>query len=245
HETEENKSESKSDDQDENKAKGDEDEEMDYITIQLYDDVDIRLNEPIDTDKGFVQDEGIDAAMTNIQQGNENPEIPADTHTPYLLTVPVLVISDSSPVFSTVIPQSLSSFTPPPQQSTSTPPPTTETKNPLSTLLDFASVFQFNNRVTALEKEVAELKKDPLHTQVTALVDDHLDARLGATRGEFTNFLSESLTTRIIEQVKNQLPQILPEEVSTFSPLVIQKMVKESLKDAVRIKNMVSLWKLH
>ncbi|GJX58920.1 hypothetical protein Tco_0290310 [Tanacetum coccineum] len=46
-----------------------------------------------------------------------------------------------------------------------------------STLPDFASVFQFNNRVTALEQEVAELKKDPLHTQVTALVDEHLDAK--------------------------------------------------------------------
>ncbi|GJW00792.1 hypothetical protein Tco_1556043, partial [Tanacetum coccineum] len=57
------------------KAEGDKDEEMDYTTSQLYDDVDIRLNEPVDTDKEFVQEEGIDAAMTNIQQGNENPEI--------------------------------------------------------------------------------------------------------------------------------------------------------------------------
>nr|GEY39411.1 hypothetical protein [Tanacetum cinerariifolium] len=57
------------------KAEGDEDEEMDYTTSQLYDDVDIWLNEPFDTDKGFVQEEGTDAAMTNIQQGNENPDI--------------------------------------------------------------------------------------------------------------------------------------------------------------------------
>nr|GEX71898.1 hypothetical protein [Tanacetum cinerariifolium] len=57
------------------KAKGDEDEEMDYTTSQLYDDVDIRLNELVDTDKGFVQEEGTDAAMINPQQGNENPKI--------------------------------------------------------------------------------------------------------------------------------------------------------------------------
>ncbi|GJY55741.1 hypothetical protein Tco_0454856 [Tanacetum coccineum] len=240
------------DDEDEtkftDKAKGDEDEEMDYTTSQLYDDVDIWLNEPVDYDKGFVQEEGTDAAMTNIQQGNENPEIlqviedayvilstvppknevlvtssshssdlaakflnfldiphtdgeivsPMDVHvhhkvpsqqTPILLTVPVLVISDSSPVFSTVIPQSLPSFTSPPQKSTPTPPPTTEATNPQYALPNFTSVFQFNNRVTALEKEVAELKKDPLYTQVTGLVDDHLDARLGATRDEFINFL--------------------------------------------------------
>ncbi|GJY86722.1 hypothetical protein Tco_0500748 [Tanacetum coccineum] len=156
-----------SDDEDEtkitDKAEGDEDEEMDYTTSQLYDDVDIRLNEPVDTDKGFVQEEGTDAEITNIQQGNENPEIsqviedahvtlstilqkievpvtisshsfnlaskflkfsniphtdakivsPMDLHvhhevpnqqTPTLLTVTVSVITDSSPVYSTVIP---------------------------------------------------------------------------------------------------------------------------------------------
>ncbi|GJW41170.1 hypothetical protein Tco_0067015 [Tanacetum coccineum] len=182
------------------KAEGDEDEEMDYTTSQLYDDVDIRLNKPAETDKGFVQDEGTDAAMTNVQQGNENPEIvqviedahvtlstipqkfevlvtssshssdlaakflnfsdiphtdaeivsPMDVHVHHevpsqhtltLLTVPISVISDSSPVFSIIIPQSLPSFTPPPQQSTSTPPPITEAINPPSILSDFASVF--------------------------------------------------------------------------------------------------------
>ncbi|GJW63038.1 hypothetical protein Tco_0114922 [Tanacetum coccineum] len=169
------------------KAEGDEDEKMDYTTSQLYDNVDIRQNEPIDTDKGFVQEEGTDSAMTNIQQRNENLEIlqviedthvtlsiipqktevpvtssshssnlaakflnfsdiphtdveivsPMDVHvhhevpsqqTPTLLTVPVSVISNSSLVFSTVIPQSLPSFTSPPQQST--PPSITKATNP-------------------------------------------------------------------------------------------------------------------
>ncbi|GKD96603.1 hypothetical protein Tco_1380500 [Tanacetum coccineum] len=41
------------------KVEGDEDEEMDYTTSQLYDDVDIRLNEPVDTHKGFIQEEGM------------------------------------------------------------------------------------------------------------------------------------------------------------------------------------------
>ncbi|GJX03623.1 hypothetical protein Tco_0189539 [Tanacetum coccineum] len=187
-------------------------------TSQLYDGVDIRLNEPVDSDKGFVQEEGTDTTMTNVQQGNENPEIIQvieDAHltwqTPTLLTVPVSVISDSLPVFSTAIPQSLPYFTHPPQQSTFIPPLTTEATNPLSTFLDFVSIFQFNNRVTTL---------------------------LAATRYEFTNFLSASLTTRITKQVQNQLPQILPKEVSNFAPppLTIQKMVKESLKDVVLAK---------
>ncbi|GKB97121.1 hypothetical protein Tco_0983258 [Tanacetum coccineum] len=138
-------------------------------------------------------------------------EVPR-THAPTLLTIPVFVIIESSPVL-TNIPQSSQTFTPPPILTTPTPPPTIETTNPLSTLPDFASVFRFNDRITVLEKEAAKLKRDPLHTQVTNLVDEHLDTRLGETREEFMNFLSESLTARIKEQVKDQLPQILPKEV--------------------------------
>ncbi|GJY36820.1 hypothetical protein Tco_0422198 [Tanacetum coccineum] len=199
------------------KAEGDEDEGIDYATNQFDDDVDLRMNEPVTTDEWFIQKEGTDAEMTNVQQGNENLEIthnqviedahvtlstvphktevpvtssshssdleskflnfldiphkdakiisPMDVHvqhevpsnqTPILLTVPVSVITESSPIFTTVIPQSLPSFTPPPQQST----PTTKATNPLSTLPNFTSVFQFNNIVTALGKEVTELKKE-------------------------------------------------------------------------------------
>ncbi|GJU20903.1 hypothetical protein Tco_1154245 [Tanacetum coccineum] len=53
------------------------------------------------------------------------------------------------------------------------------------------------------------------------------------------NFLSKSLIARITKQVKDQLPQILPEVVSNFAPLVIQKMVIESLEEAILAKGNV------
>nr|GEY40006.1 hypothetical protein [Tanacetum cinerariifolium] len=115
--------------------------------------------------------------------------------TPTFLTVPVLVITESLLVFTTVIPQSLPSFTPLPRELTPTPTPTTEATNPLSILPNFVSVFQFNNRVSSLDKEVVGLKKDDLlNTQVTALVDEHLDLRLGATKDEFMSYLLASIT---------------------------------------------------
>ncbi|GJR12956.1 hypothetical protein Tco_0795608 [Tanacetum coccineum] len=67
------------------------------------------------------------------------------TQAPTLLTIPVSVITESSPVF-TNIPQSLQTFTPPPILTTPTPPPTIETTNPLSTLPDFALVRR-NQRI--------------------------------------------------------------------------------------------------
>ncbi|GKE43209.1 hypothetical protein Tco_1470493, partial [Tanacetum coccineum] len=146
------------------------------------------------------------AEIVSLMDVPVHNEVPSN-QTPTLLTVHVSVITESSPVYTTVILQSLPIFTPPPQQSTLTPPPqqstpipppTTKATNPPSKLPNFASVFQFNNRVTTLEKEVAELKmNDLLNTQVTALVDEHLDSRLGATRDEFMSYLSASITTRI------------------------------------------------
>nr|GFB19788.1 hypothetical protein [Tanacetum cinerariifolium] len=127
-------------------------------------------------------------------------EVPSG-QTPTLLTIPVLVITESSSMYTTNILQSLQSFTPLPLLSTPTPPPTTEATNPQSALLDFASVFQFNNRVSALVKDVSELKKEnPLKTQANALVDEHLDARLRATKDKFMSYLSATITARITKQ---------------------------------------------
>ncbi|GKC84340.1 hypothetical protein Tco_1140057 [Tanacetum coccineum] len=206
------------------KSGGDKDEEIDYTTSQLYDD---KTEVPTTSSShsselaakflNFSDIPHTDAKIISLMDVHVHHKV-SSKQTPTLLTILVLVIIDSSPVYSTAILQSLPSFTPSPQQSTSTPSLTTEATIPPSTLPDFASVFQFNNIVTSLEKEVAKLKKDPLHTKVTTLVDDHLDARLGATRNEFMNFLLALLTARIIERVKNQMPQILPEKVSNFAP---------------------------
>ncbi|GKC83665.1 hypothetical protein Tco_1139382 [Tanacetum coccineum] len=96
-------------------TEGDEDEEMDYTTSQLYDDMDIWPNEPVQDDDETVQKEGTDAELTNIPQGNEKSgdhtrskaeivspmdvpvhhEVPSG-QTPTLLTILVLVIIESS-----------------------------------------------------------------------------------------------------------------------------------------------------
>ncbi|GJV89550.1 hypothetical protein Tco_1533488 [Tanacetum coccineum] len=44
------------------------------------------------------------------------------------------------------------------------------------------------------------------------------------------------VTARIKEQVKDQLPQILPQEVSNFAPPVIEKLIKESRDEVTLAK---------
>ncbi|GJU39403.1 hypothetical protein Tco_1192360 [Tanacetum coccineum] len=162
---------------------------MDDTTDQFDDDVDARLEEPTKTTTGIVQGEGNDAEMTEAQQGNENLEttqeqVVKDAHVtiftvPKKTKVPVTSSSRSSDLASKFlifldIPQTDAEIVSPLDvHATPTPPPIIETTNPLSNLPDFASVFRFNDRITSLEKEVSELKKDPLHTQVTSLVDSH------------------------------------------------------------------------
>ncbi|GJT88852.1 hypothetical protein Tco_1070569 [Tanacetum coccineum] len=68
-------------------------------------------------------------------------EVPR-TQAPTLLSIPVLVIPESSPVFTNFL-QSSHTFTPTPILATPTPPPTIETSNPLANLPDFSSVFRF------------------------------------------------------------------------------------------------------
>ncbi|GJT50505.1 hypothetical protein Tco_0976662 [Tanacetum coccineum] len=91
----------------------------------------------------------------------------------------------------------------------------------------------------ALEKEVVWSYRKTLFTLSKSLVESHNRQKVGETRQEFMNFLSESLTARIKEQVKDQLPQIPPQEVSNFTPLVIEKLIKESC-DAVTLAKVSS-----
>ncbi|GJV58389.1 hypothetical protein Tco_1459394 [Tanacetum coccineum] len=156
-------------------------EEMGYTTSLLYDDVDIRQNEPVDTDEGVFQKKGTNAdenpkislviddahvTLSSVPQKTEvlvtssshssdlesqllnfsdihhtdekivspldilvHHEVPSNQLTT-LFTIPVSVITESSPIYTTDITQSLPSSAPSPPQSTSTPTPTTKATNP-------------------------------------------------------------------------------------------------------------------
>ncbi|GJZ59289.1 hypothetical protein Tco_0615105 [Tanacetum coccineum] len=183
--------------------------------------------------------------MINVKVRHEEPS----TQAPSLLTIPITVILKTSTAAAPIIPLTILPITPLPQQSTPTPALTTETTTTsIHVLLDFSSLFRFDQRVSALEKELSQFKQSDhyaqllttIKSQIHAMVDDHLGIRLGdsiqeafrsyttefkkkaqAERKRYIDLVENSVKDIIKDEVKNQLPRILPKEVSKFATPVI------------------------
>ncbi|GJX48424.1 hypothetical protein Tco_0273614 [Tanacetum coccineum] len=133
------------------------------------------------------------------------------SQTSSLYTVPITIIPEVTYTFTTIIPPPPPFFNPLQQHATPTPTPTTsETTSSFPALPDFSSIF--NDIVTSLEKDLSEMK------QV-----DHM--------------LKLSPLFLLLEEVKTQLPQILPKAVSDFATPVIEQNVTESLEAVVLAKS--------
>ncbi|GJV24035.1 hypothetical protein Tco_1376730, partial [Tanacetum coccineum] len=156
------------------------------------------------------------ASLMDTTVRNEEPSGQTST----LFTVPIMVIP-------TTIPPPPHFFNPLPQQTTPTPTPiASEVTTAFPALPDFASVFRFNDRVTNLERDLSEIKQVDQYAQaissIPAIVDRYMDNKLG-----------EDIYKAIQEEVKTQLPHILPKAVSDFATPVIEQNVTESLEAAI------------
>nr|GEW83378.1 hypothetical protein [Tanacetum cinerariifolium]GEW83383.1 hypothetical protein [Tanacetum cinerariifolium] len=150
-------------------------------------------------DSDDVQDKKADVGMTNAQREKENVEITQeqvvkDAHVTIIKKTEVPVTS--SFCSSDLASKFLSFLDIPPADIEIVSPQDVYVHHEVprihtSTLLAVASL----DSTIALEKDVTELKNDPLHNQVST----------------------------------NQLPQILPEEVSNFALPMIEKMIQETL----------------
>ncbi|GJX15336.1 hypothetical protein Tco_0216168 [Tanacetum coccineum] len=199
--------------------------------------------------------------MTNVTITHEVPS----TQTTSLLSVPVTVIPDSSTAAATTVPLTFLTITPLALRSTPTPTPTTDsTTTPILALPDFSSLFGFDHRVSTLKKELSQFKQVDYSTQLLesiklqnpAILDDLLSTRIGyATqtalqsytmefekeaqeeRKLYIDIVEKSVKDIIKDEVKSQLPQILPKEVLDFSTPVIQSTIMDSLKNAILAKS--------
>ncbi|GKC13027.1 hypothetical protein Tco_1009809, partial [Tanacetum coccineum] len=183
------------------------------------------------------------ASMMNVKIRQEE----SSTQAPSLFTVPETAIPETSTSHTTTVPPTISMITPLPQLTTPSPAPTTvSTTTSIRALLNFSSLFEFDQRVSTLEKELSQLKQvdhsaqllESAKSQIPTIVDDLLSTRIRyATRTALQLYTKEfekkaqeerklyiddvkkSVKDIINDEVKSQLPQILPKEVSDFATL--------------------------
>ncbi|GJY66350.1 hypothetical protein Tco_0468588 [Tanacetum coccineum] len=125
------------------------------------------------------------------------------------LSVPVTAILETSTVHVTIVPLIIQPLSSIPQMSTPTPIPTTELMtSSIPALPEFASLFGFNQRVTrngfaaqtALQSYAAEFEK-----------------KAQAEKEKYIDVIEKSVKEIIKDEVKSQLPQILPKEIFDFT----------------------------
>ncbi|GJX30951.1 hypothetical protein Tco_0240806 [Tanacetum coccineum] len=214
-------------------------EEENEVTKELYKDVNINLGSEDKTD-GTLESSSVSSDFTSklLYLDNTPP--------------PILEITSA-----TTVPPPPHFFNPLQHEATPTPTPTTS-KATTSTpaLLDFASIFKFNKRVTNLETDLSEMKQVDQYAKalssIPAIVDRYMDNKLREAinkeiqahnldcrqnaqdeKNEYIGLVDTSMRTIIREEVTTQLPQLLPQAVSNFATPVIKKNVAESLKDVV------------
>ncbi|GKB55991.1 hypothetical protein Tco_0912177, partial [Tanacetum coccineum] len=160
-------------------------------------------------------------------------------------------IATRTPSFETIIPYPPTPIIQPQQQ---TPTSTTITTNPTTTLpeiLNFASLFGFERRVSALETEMSEFKQTNQFAEVVSfipgIVDNYLSSKLKdavevdvqlqsnklrdetqVENQEFINTVDSNMKSIIKEQVKAQVSKIMPK---------IEKYVTESLGVEVLVRS--------
>ncbi|GJZ99432.1 hypothetical protein Tco_0671983 [Tanacetum coccineum] len=168
------------------------------------------------------------ASMMNVKVHREE----SSTLAPPLLTVHVTAIPETSTVATTTVPLIIQPFSSIPQMKTPTPVPTTEpTTSSIPALLDFASIFGFDQRVSALEQELSQVKQvdnsAQILAQIPAIVDEHLSTRIGFA----TQTALQSYTTEFEKKAQAE------KEISDFATPVIQSTINESLENVVLAKS--------
>ncbi|GJY24043.1 hypothetical protein Tco_0397701 [Tanacetum coccineum] len=163
--------------------------EDDEVTKELYDDVNVnfvnRDADMTDAAQGFSEQQ-------NVSQESRFEKVKEDYHVtltlnPSLADNKIASLMGTSSRHTTEVPEITSSFTttipppppffnPLPQQATPTLTPTTsEATTSIPSLLDFSSIFKFNDRVTNLEKDLSEINQVDQYTQslssIPAIVD--------------------------------------------------------------------------
>ncbi|GJU95942.1 hypothetical protein Tco_1320698 [Tanacetum coccineum] len=183
-------------------------------------------------------DEGIDSIL--------NPRTESTT----LVNVPISVATET-PATTTTIPPPLFPVT---QSSQQTPVTTTTTTYPSTTpppIPNFASLFGFNQRVTALESDLSKLKQSNPFAEAISSIPGIVNEYLGSKMKEAVDVAIQLKSNKLREeaQAENQaflnsldsnMQKIIKDQVKTQTSKIkskVEKYVTESLGAEVLIRS--------
>ncbi|GJS00974.1 hypothetical protein Tco_0317482 [Tanacetum coccineum] len=213
---------------------------------QVKEDAHVTLTLVLDTQKANepVQSSSVSPDFTSKLLNLKNPS-PSDNEIASLMetsTRHATAVPEITSGFTTTIPPPPPFFNPLPQQATPTPTPTTfEATTSFPSLLDFSSVFKFNDRVTNLEKDLSEIKQVDQYAQalssIPAIVDCYIDNKLGeainkAIQAHNLDCRQEAQNEKnaYLELINMSMRAIIKEEVNTQQSSEATVLARSSLQ---------------
>ncbi|GJX57174.1 putative reverse transcriptase domain-containing protein [Tanacetum coccineum] len=185
-------------------------------------------NQFLNLDNALLVDNAV-VSMMNVKVRHEEPS----TQTPSLLTIPVTVIPETSTAAAPIIPSTIPPITPLLQMLTPTPAPitrTTTTSNPA--LIDFSSLFGFDQIASALEKELSQFKQADHSAQLLITIKSQIPAmKAQAKRKRYIDLVENSVKDIIKDEVKSQPYQILSKEAaSSLTEFELKKIILDKMQ---------------
>ncbi|GJR34796.1 hypothetical protein Tco_1210480 [Tanacetum coccineum] len=222
------------------------DEEDDEVIKELYDDVNVKLGnndtEMTVTDQGALEQQNVSQESGFEQEGEDTHLL--NLENPYLIDNEIASLLETSAHHPTRIPEITSSFT------TTTPPPTpffnpllqqqtptfttTNSINATITLPEipnFASVFKFEQRVSALESEMSKLRQTNQFAEAVSLILGIVDTYLASKMKEAVD-VDSTMKTTIKDHVKAQVSKIMPkiEKYASLSEFELKKILIDKME---------------
>ncbi|GJW53393.1 hypothetical protein Tco_0097478 [Tanacetum coccineum] len=160
----------------------------------------------------------------------KTPHEESSTQAPPNLSVPMMAISETSSVHVTTVTPIIQPFFSISQTTTPTPVPTIEpTTSSIPALLDFASLFGFNQRVSALEQELSQVKQVDHSVQILAQFPILPKEISDFATPVIQRTINESLKNAVLDKSSSQ-PQSTYEAATSLTELELKKILLDKLE---------------
>ncbi|GJZ42726.1 hypothetical protein Tco_0589981, partial [Tanacetum coccineum] len=202
-------------------------EEYDRIEKELYGDVNVRLTDVEQDDEDEEGAHMTDDVHVQVEQTQEQTTGIQEESGPEMASVQGQYVVQATTTSILAIYNAITEMTTP------TPIPTTEpTTSSIPTISNFASLFRFDQRVSALEQDLPQANKLDHYCHSSSYTEE-FEKKAQVEKEKYIDIIKKLVKEIIKDEVKSQLTQILPKEISDFATPMIQTTINESLNNQV------------